>query len=66
MRLHVSNGEDCIGCTCRHSLMELSEFINHFFSVLSEKIYKDKMVVLLEDFNANLLKYDHDKEIADS
>ena len=38
--------------------MELSEFNNHFLSVLLEKISKEnKMVVLLRDFNADLLKY---------
>ena len=43
--------------------MELSEFNNHFLSVSLEKISKEnKMVVLLEDFNADLLKYDHDEE----
>ena len=42
--------------------MELSDFNNHFLSVLLEKISKEnKMVVLLEDFNADLLKYDHDE-----
>ena len=45
--------------------MELSEFNNHFFSVLLEKISKEKkMVVLLGDFNAELLKYDHDEEVS--
>ena len=46
--------------------MELSEFNNHFLSVLLEKILREKkMVVLLGDFNADLLKYDHDDEVAD-
>ena len=45
--------------------MELSEFNNHFLSVLLEKILKEKkMVALLGDFNADL-KYDHDEEVAD-
>ena len=45
--------------------MELSEFNNHFLSVLLEKISKEnKMVVLLEDFSADLLKYDHDEEVS--
>ena len=54
-----------IGCIYRHPSMELSEFNNHFLSVLLEKISKDKKaVVLLGDFNADLLKYDHDGEVA--
>ena len=45
--------------------MELSEFNNHFLSVLLEIISKEnKMVVLLGDFNADLLKYDHDEEVS--
>ena len=55
-----------IGCIYRHPSMELSEFNNHFLSVLLEKISKEKKaVVLLGDFNADLLKYDHDDEVAD-
>ena len=54
-----------IGCIYCHPSMELSEFNNHFLSVLLEKILKEKkMVVLLGDFNADL-KYDHDDEVAD-
>ena len=46
--------------------MELPECNNHFLSVLLEKIFKEKkMVVLLGDFNADLLKYDYDEEVAD-
>ena len=46
--------------------MELSEFNNHFLTILLEKIFKEKkLVVLLGDFNADLLKYDHDDEVAD-
>ena len=46
--------------------MELSEFNDNFLSVHSEKINKDKLVVLLEDFNADLLKYDQDKQVTGS
>ena len=55
-----------IGCIYCHPSMELSEFNNHFLSVLLEKISTEKKtVVLLGDFNADLLKYDHDDEVAD-
>ena len=46
--------------------MELSEFNNHFLSVLLAKISKEKkMVVLLGNFNVDLLKYDHDDKVAE-
>ena len=54
-----------IGCIYHHPSMELSEFNNHFLSVLLEKISKEKeMIVLLGHSNADLLKYDHDDEVA--
>ena len=39
--------------------MELSEFNNHFLSVLLEKISK------YIDFNTDLLKYDYHEEVTD-
>ena len=61
----MSKNNMIIGCIYRHPSMELSEFNNHFLSVLLEKISKEnKMVVLLGDFNADLLKYDHDEEVS--
>ena len=61
----MSKNNMIIGCIYRHHSMELSEFNNHFLSVLLEKISKEnKMVVLLGDFNADLLKYDHDEEVS--
>ena len=46
--------------------MKLSKFNNHFLPVLLERISKEKKtVVLLGDFNADLLKYDYDDEVAD-
>ena len=55
-----------IGCIYHHPSMELSEFNNHFLSVLLEKISKEKkMVVLLGDFNDDLLKYDHNDDVVD-
>ena len=45
--------------------MELSEFNNHFLSVLLEKISKENQLVVLQgDFNADLLKCDHDEEVS--
>ena len=50
----------------RHPSMELSEFNNHYLSNLLDNLSgKNKTVVLLGDFNANLLKYDKDCNISD-
>ena len=48
-----------IGCLYRHPSMELSEFNNHYLSNLLDNLSEEnKTVVLLGDFNADLLKYD--------
>ena len=46
--------------------MELSEFNSHFLSDLLEKVsFENKAVVLSGDFNANLLKYDTERDVSD-
>ena len=46
--------------------MELSEFNNHYLSNLLDNLSdENKTVVLLEDFNADLLKYDKDCNVSD-
>ena len=56
-----------VGCICRHPCMELSEFNNDFFTYLCEKLLraKNKDIVLMGDFNADLLKYEDDANTAD-
>ena len=55
-----------IGCLYRHPSMELSEFNNHYLSNLLDKLSgENKTVVLLGDFNADLLKYDKDCNVSD-
>ena len=62
----ISRNNMIIGCIYCHPSMEISEFNSHFLPVLLEKISEEKkMVVLLGDFNADLLKFDHDDEVAD-
>ena len=64
----MSKNNMIIGCIYCHPSMELSEFDNNFLSVLLEKIFKEKkMVVLLRRLqcNADLLKYDHGDKVAD-
>ena len=46
--------------------MELSEFNNHYLSNLLDNLSdENKTVVLLGDFNADLLKYDKDCNVSD-
>ena len=55
----MSKNNVIVWCIYRHHSMELSELNNHF------QYLKKKMVVLLGDFNAGFLKYDHDEEVTD-
>ena len=63
----VQNKEKIIiGCLYRHPSMELSEFNNHYLSNLLDNLSgENKTVVLLGDFNADLLKYDKDCNVSD-
>ena len=47
--------------------MKLKEFTNDFMTYLSEKLLKEnnKHVILMDDFNADLLKYENDTDTAD-
>ena len=55
-----------IGCLYRHPSMELSEFNNPYLSNLLDNLSdENKTVVLLRDFNADLLKYDKDCNVSD-
>ena len=51
-----------VGCIYRHVCMELSKFNNDFFTYLCEKLLheKNKDIVLMGDFNVDLLKYEDD------
>ena len=55
-----------IGCLYRHPSVELSEFNNHYLSNLLDNLsHENKTVVLLGDFNTDLLKYDKDCNVSD-
>ena len=58
----VQNKERIIkGCLYRHLSMELSEFNSHYLTDLLDSLSaKTKTIVLLRDFNADLLKYSKD------
>ena len=56
-----------VGCMYHQPCTELSEFNNDFFTYLCEKLLreKNKDVVLIDDFNVDLLKYEDDANTAD-
>ena len=55
-----------VGCIYRHPCMQQSEFADEFLKPLSEKlISENKEVILLGDFNIDLLKCDSNKNVSD-
>ena len=56
-----------VGCIYCHPCMELSEFHNDFFTYLCNKLLheKNKDIVLMGDFNVDLLKYEDDANTAE-
>ena len=54
-----------VGCIYRHPSMELSEFNSDYLTNLLEKLsLENKTLVLLRDFNADLLKYHINSDIS--
>ena len=55
-----------VGCIYRHPCMQHSEFNDEYLKPLSEKlISENKEVILLGDFNIDLLKSDSNKNVSD-
>ena len=55
-----------VGCIYRHPCMQQSEFIDEYLKPLSENLISgNKEVILLGDFNIDLLKCDSNKNISD-
>ena len=55
-----------VGCIYRHPCMQYSEFNDEYLKPLSEKlITKKKEVILLGNFNIDLLKCDSNKNVSD-
>ena len=48
---------------CRHPGMSINDFTKLYFSSISGNIKKEKKIVLLEDFNINLLDFNEKREI---
>lgn len=52
-----------VGCIYRHPCMNSSEFIDIYMSELLQKLSReDKTIMLMGDFNIDLLKYDSNKD----
>ena len=55
-----------VGCIYKHPNMAITEFISDFLEPFLTKIYFEKKeVVLLGDYNINLLNCDRDKNTSD-
>ena len=61
-----SKGKNTIvGCVYQHPCMSPTEFINIYLSKLLQKFSKEgKTIMLMGDFNIDLLKYDHNTDSA--
>ena len=55
-----------VGCINRHPCIDLSKFDNDYLNSLSEKFLceKNKHIILMGDFNVDLLKYTTDTTTA--
>ena len=55
-----------VGCIYRHPNMDITEFIDIYLNRLFEKIKKEKKeIILLGDFNINLMNFENNKETND-
>ena len=61
-----SKGKNTIvGCVYQHPCMNPTEFTESYLSELLQKLSKeDKTIILMGDFNIDLLKYDHNTDSA--
>ena len=59
-----SEGKNTIvGCVYQHPCMNPTEFTENYLSELLQKLSKeDKTIILMGDFNIDLLKYDHNTD----
>ena len=61
-----SKGKNTIvGCVYRHPCINPTEFVDIYLSESLQKFSKkDKTIMLMQDFNIDLLKYDHNTDSA--
>ena len=57
--ISTNNKNIVVGCVYRHPSMDSNEFNEHCLSILNEKhlLEKNKEIILMGDFNINLLRY---------
>ena len=66
IEVNLKNEKIVIGCIYRHQSMELSEFSSDYLTNLLDTLSSEnKTVVLLGDFNVDLLRYDQNSNISD-
>ena len=66
IEVNPKNEKVVIGCIYRHPSMELSKVNNNYLTNLLDTLSSEnKTIVLLGDFNADLLKHDQNGNIAD-
>ena len=65
--INTNNKNIVVGCVYRHPGMDANEFNEHYLSILNEKIFleKNKEIILMGDFNVNLLRYNEDHNSTD-
>ena len=55
-----------IGCIYKHPIVPVTEFTNDYMGPLLEKLSREKKeIILMGDFNINILNCDSDKDAAD-
>ena len=55
-----------VGCIYRHHGLKIKDFIKSFINPLLTKTNSEnKLVVLMGDFNINLMEFDSDKHVSD-
>ena len=66
IEVNLKNEKVVIGCIYRQPSMELLEFISDYLTnSLDTFTSENKTVVLLGDFNADLLNYDQNSNVSD-
>ena len=65
--INTNNKNIVVGCVYRHPGMDANEFNEHYHNILNEKLLleKNKEVILIGDFNINLLRYNEDHNSTD-
>ena len=64
--INTNNKNIVVGCVYRHPGMDTNEFNEHYLSILNENLLeKNKEIILMGDFNINLLRYKDDHNSTD-